>query len=96
MVVGRSGCAHSASNKQLSVFELSSRGKTMKHKLLVVKFTQNHHADCPCLPILHHLHLIEQSDSVDSKFDGRLGGVLVSIFKSILCLVISCLDYSHF
>ena len=45
----------------------------MKYKLLVVKFTQNHHADCPCLPILHHLHLLEQSDSIDGKFDGRLG-----------------------
>jgi len=45
----------------------------MKHKLLVVKFTQNRHPDCPCLPILHHLHLLEQSDRVDGEFDGGLG-----------------------
>jgi hypothetical protein len=61
MAVGRSCRVHSANNKELSTFEPRSGGKTIKHRLLVIKYTRNCHADCLYLPILHHLHPIEQS-----------------------------------
>jgi len=73
MAVGRSGHGHSASNKELSAFELRCGAKTMKHRLLVVKYTRNHCADCLCPPILHHLHPIGQSGGIYGEFDGGLG-----------------------
>jgi hypothetical protein len=89
MAVGRSGCVHSANNKQSSTLEPRSRGKTIKDRLLVIKYTCNCHANCVYLPILHHLHPIEQSGGIDGKFNSELE--TFSSAKSILGLVIFAL-----
>ena len=73
MAIGRSGHGHSTSNKQLSAFKLRSGGGNYKHRLVVIKYTLNHHVHCLYPPILHHLHPIEQSGGIDSEFDGGLG-----------------------
>jgi hypothetical protein len=65
----------------------------MKDGLLVIKYTQNCCANCPYLPILHHLHLIEHSGSIDGELDSELEtrehvlGCKVYLMSHHFCLV---------